>query len=440
VDLISSYMPKANPDGSPPGPDQLKTFSLPAYLVNLRPELRVDGVVRATGTVLKMGTELSASGAFTTYDLSGWDETTDQLVVGQATALGLNIEGIDRRQVDQVKARMAATRAKIEARDFTGLTGELVTGDIVTTTIWSYFAAVDHGGKAARSNSRMVDLPGFSFGLSHLDIDVTYSFGFARSAKPGGIALDVGHLRAIRWSKDNDRAAWVRYNRLQGQYESAMEHHIPELLFVRAETPGEAVSAVKLLGKAAQAGQKIFTITAANMNQALPQLTLRSDTVSDIRNAVLAGKEVTVHQAPVTVNGWRGAGYTVLDVETGAGGYLLDGGSNGGKLLAAIAGFLLGFIAGIYLGALIWAVTIGAAATLGAFIVAALLIALIFLVINLIIAMLVDEETYLCYAGGAMAGFFIGLSVMTGLGAVVAAIAAIFGWIFVPNNAVVQCL
>jgi hypothetical protein len=320
----------------------------------------------------------------------------------------------------------------------TGLTGEGVSGDIVTTTIWSYFTAVDHGGRAAKSTSRMVDLPGFSFGLAHLDIDVTYSFGFARTAKAGGVALDVGHLRAIRWSKDNDRNAWILYNRVQGQYESAMEHHVPEMLFARDTTQGEGVSAVKLLAKAAQAGQKVFTITAANMNQALPQLTLRADTVSDIRNAVLSGKEVTVHQAPINVNGWRGAGYTVLDVDTGAGGYLLDGGTNGGKLLAAITGFLYGGLAGIYIVALIGALVTGGA-TLGAFLAAAFIVAAIFFLINLLMALVLDSEGYACWSGGAMAGFSIAM-IWAPVGKAIQVIAQLLGWTFVANNAVVQCI
>ena len=439
ADLIVAYAPK-NPDGSPPTGDQLKTLSLPAYLINLRPELRVDGVVRATGPVMRMGTELSATGAFTTYDLSGWDETEDQLVVGQATALGLNIQGMDTRNIDALKTRLEASRAKIQAGDYAGLTGELLAGDVVTTTIWTYFAAVDHGGKATRGMSRIIDVPALSFGLAHLDVDITYSFGFARSAKPGGVALDVGHLRAIRWSRDNDVAAWVRYNRIQGQYESAMEHHIPEMLFARDRTQGEAVSAVKLIAKAAQNGQKIFTITTANAGVALPQLALRADTIAEIRNAVFAGKEVTVHQSQLTVNGWTGAGYIVLDTATGAGGYLLDGGTSGGKLAASLLGLLVGFLAGLYLGAFIWAVTVGAAATLGAFIVMALLIALIVLAISLLVAAFTDQETYKCYSGGAMAGFFIGLSLLATIGIGTAAIAGLMAWFFVPGNAGIECL
>jgi hypothetical protein len=34
--------------------------------------------------------------------------------------------------------------------------------------------------------------------------------------------------------------------------------------------------------------------------------------------------DVTIHERPVTISGWTGAGYTTTDPETGAGGYLIE--------------------------------------------------------------------------------------------------------------------
>jgi len=45
-----------------------------------------------------------------------------------------------------------------------------------------------------------------------------------------------------------------------------------------------------------------------------------------------------IHEKPITQSGWTGAGYTTIDPETGAGGYMIDGGSNGGWLYLAAAG------------------------------------------------------------------------------------------------------
>ncbi len=53
-DVINSYLPAPHPDGTPIDPSELPT-SLPAYLINLKPELRIDGEVVATGGSVMMG-------------------------------------------------------------------------------------------------------------------------------------------------------------------------------------------------------------------------------------------------------------------------------------------------------------------------------------------------------------------------------------------------
>ena len=57
---------------------------------------------------------------------------------------------------------------------------------------------------------------------------------------------------------------------------------------------------------------------------------MSSNTISEIRQAVNAGRVVTTHTDPVMVPGWQGAGYVVLDPETGSGAWLIEGGLNGG--------------------------------------------------------------------------------------------------------------
>ena len=440
VDLIASYLPKPHADGSQPTAAEYAAMRLPAYLIHLRPELRVEGVTRATGQVVTMGATLQASGAFTELDLrSGWDETTDTLTAGQVTAIGLNLQGMDRAQLARLKDRLAQSKARIEAHDLAGLTGEGVTGDILTETIWSYFASLDSAGRTSQWRSGMVDLPGLSFGLAHVDLQVGYSFMVARTAKADGIVLDVGHLRNVRWSKTNDAAAWRSYNRIMGQHASAMEHHVPETLFVGPQTPGEAVSAVKLLNKAAAAGQRIYTLTQANIATALPHLSLSSNTLGDIQAAVAVGKEVTVHQSPVTLNGWTGAGYIVIDPQTGAGGYLIEGGANGGKLLAAISGLMTGAIAGMYVAVFIAEFVAGAIA-LGPFLVLLLIVALILAAIVLLMYLLAeDQDQFFCFTGGAMTGFNIAM-IWAPLAKFVQVIMNLVGWGFVAGNALWQCL
>lgn len=96
-------------------------------------------------------------------------------------------------------------------------------------------------------------------------------------------------------------------------------------------------AAVKAIGLAASQGQKIYTITpevyANNPNIVNSNLSAHSQsTKQGIQNALDAGMEVTVHDAPIAQSGWTGSGYTFIDPQTGAGGYIIDGGTNGSVL------------------------------------------------------------------------------------------------------------
>ena len=189
-----------------------------------------------------------------------------------------------------------------------------------------------------------------------------------------GLNMDIGHLRHVRWVKDDDPKSqindkpelkqnnksaaqnrWIAYNKMRGQYASAMEHAAPEAFWVdkmkcshtdengRIQNPtlnpcAEGISAVKAIAIAQSEGQKIYTINKQNAQTALAKLPIGGEVGSEIRNAVNAGKEVTVHEKSINKHGWKGFGYIVIDPETGAGAYIIEGNRNEGKQIdAAIA-------------------------------------------------------------------------------------------------------
>jgi hypothetical protein len=378
ADLIASYLPKANSDGSPIRPDQLPT-SLPGYLIRLKAQINLDGIAVATSaTALPMGIDLQSTGGFTQlYGPTQWDLTSETSnVVGQATAIGISAGGIGAAQLDQLKTRPQQTQAKLQAAQanpnnatatLAGITGEQISGDLLTATIWSWFAAAESHNRLsqAQAQANMIENQGLSYGLFHAVAQPVYSWGVTRSVKFPGVNLDIGHVRPIGWSKDNTRDTWIAYNKLRGQYMSALEHAIPERFFndpakcnaegTTTPVPGlpacpQGISAVKAIGLAAAQGQKIYTITQdiyrANPNIVNANLAnLSQSTKQGIQNALDAGNEVTTHESPITQSGWTGAGYIFIDPSTGAGGYIIDGGSNGGVLYSLLAGLLLGIAA-----------------------------------------------------------------------------------------------
>ena len=352
--LIASYIPKPHADGSPPLPSEIPR-TLPSY-ANVVPELRLEGQVVASGGALRLGTELVARGGFTQYDFSGWDLTDDGTVVaGQISALGLSIQGISQPQAERLKTRLEDLEAALDRGETGGLDAERFTGDVLTATLWGYFAGLQGHRRAVAEVAGMVDREGLSYGLFHATVQPIKLFGFVLTGvKMPGVLMDVGHLRSIRWAKNGDRNAWIAYNRMRGQAASTLEHVTPERFFVDASTCNlpeasnpdplkapcaEGMSAIKAIGVATAQGQRIYTITQANQH-VIGSLSLRSDTIAEIASAVAAGKEVTVHERPITYNGWSGAGYIVLDPGTGAGGYMIEGAANGGAFAAFGAGLL----------------------------------------------------------------------------------------------------
>jgi Asp-tRNA(Asn)/Glu-tRNA(Gln) amidotransferase B subunit len=73
-------------------------------------------------------------------------------VVGQATAIGISAGGISAHQLNELKARLQHTQTKLQAAQTTpsnatallaNLTGEQISGDLLTATLWSWFAAAE---------------------------------------------------------------------------------------------------------------------------------------------------------------------------------------------------------------------------------------------------------------------------------------------------------
>jgi hypothetical protein len=322
-----------------------------------------------------------------------WDETTDMLTAGQQTALGVSIQGISKAQVDALKTRMEQTKGKLEqlqadpnnAAILNELTGETVNGDVLIANIWSWFAELQSNGRIASSqatittkngvdanglgnssniSSGMHDEPGLQYGLFHSNVQPNKLFGAVTTGISfKGVLMDIGHVRHNRWVKDDGldvnngsptasvnsetKKRWIAYNRMRGQHASALEHLIPEKYVndvtqcrlvnaVNADTSKEVcregVSAVKAFVKAAEEGQKIFIVNQQNLNQVLPLLQQKSSVIEEVQSSIASGKEVTIHERALTLNGWTGAGYSVIDPETGAGGYLIEGGARGGYM------------------------------------------------------------------------------------------------------------
>ncbi len=340
--VIESYLPKV-PEGQELDPASLPS-SLPGYLIKLKAELKIDGNIVQSGGYFSLGQELSSASAITIAP-GAWLPAYDKPIAGSFFAIGIDAQGISAPQLESVKKRMEIAKTKLEAQQFDGLTKDDIIGDMLHAGVLSYFAANDMNLKMLNRGGKALSYRLPSFGTFSTALNPVYFFGIPQRVKMGGIRVNIDFLNKSLWATDNDKAATIAITRQIGMMASAWEHRMPELLFTNEEHPGEAVSAVKALAVAAKEGQKIYTVTAENVNAVLPVLNVRADVKDDIRAGVAAGKVATISQNQITVGGWTGVGYIISDPQTGTGAYLISGGSNGGWLVSAIAGALAGLAA-----------------------------------------------------------------------------------------------
>ncbi len=342
-DALASLLP----EGEITDISQLPT-SIPSYLVRVVPELKVEGQVVKTGGAMKLGEDLD----FTTgIKFAGRGQLqsprTYKVIAGSYLSVNVFAGSVSPQKLLDLKTRLEQTKTKLESADQTqiaALTREDLLGDLFQSGSLGYYAqylALSHLlGLQADGHYQLAA----GTGTVGYEPNVDYFFGFPRSIKPGSVAFDIPLIN-IMAVDDGDAEKKKQFVIQTGILSSALEHAVPEQMFNTDPTnPPDAISAVKALAKANAAGQRIYQITQANSASILGNIHHDQSTMDEIRAALAVGKEVITHTDAVSVPGWSGAGYIILDPVTGDGAYKIGGGANGGFLLAA-GGAILIFLA-----------------------------------------------------------------------------------------------
>jgi hypothetical protein len=331
---INSYLPQPHADGSPIDPGELPQ-SLPGYLIHLVPELTLNGhIIASTSHGVALGSEVITRSGFDSPNSSLSGITSDNAITaGEYHAIGVNAQGISAGQLSQLKTGLEATRAQLDTGasggSGTSLTKHDLTGAILQTGALSYFAQNDVQDLMAARAAGTVTYRQPSFGTFSSTLDTQFSWGVPRSVSSAGVTMDIDRLSGMLIDKNGDDRRKIAFQLSAGQRMSANEHLIPEQLFSTESQPAEGVSAVKALQLASAQGQRIYTITRANAAHVLPELTLNAAAKAEIADAVNAGRQVTTSQHNIAHEGWVGAGYIIVDPQTGAGAYKISGGENG---------------------------------------------------------------------------------------------------------------
>ncbi len=328
--VIQSYLPELPDDGSPVDPSLLPS-SLPAYLINLKPELRIDGEVVATGGAVPMGTVEKLDISFSLPLLSD-DNISNHILAGEYFGIMIDTGVISQNQVDSMTAKLEDTQSKIDSGNFSSLDKEDLLGDMLYSTALLYFYDLNNlrDLQSKRMKVNYVKLPSmaiFSYKLNTNDV-----YGVPVSANESGLHIDVDRNVSAVKPRDGNFEDNYSYKLMTSFESSVHEHVIPESLYSFPDDPVEGVSAFKALDIAWEQDIPLYSVTEENIEEILPQLTLDSAVINDIINGVNAGLEVTVSRDNIDFEGWHGCGYVMLDSDTGGGAFMISGGYNGGAI------------------------------------------------------------------------------------------------------------
>ena len=324
--ILESYLPKPHPDGTPNEPEEFLT-SLPAYLIKVKPQIMVDDEVKATGQPISLGTEQSMTMEFIYPTLASEpiDQIQNMIRAGAVYGITLDTGKVVNEHLNRKKQAIGDTIQAIESNNFENVSLKGTQSDILHTIGLRYFHALDTYNGIFEKTTKTRAIRMVSEAITAFEIKTAYLFGMPRSVSPGGISIDVDRDLHAVCSRDGDREKIKEYNMNCGSIGSYLEGNVLESMF-----GARGVSTIHILSAANLQGNKIYHITRENINTVLPNLQYGYELKATIQNLVQSGKEITIPEQNVNIDGWIGTGYIALNPENGTGAYMIAGGLNGG--------------------------------------------------------------------------------------------------------------
>jgi len=285
--------------------------SIPAYLVQFKPVLKIEGATVANGASVGMGNAQNLT--ISIISPKGTEIVTHSLLAGDYTAIGLNPS----------KISLDVFQNRINKNDFSEPVGEML-----HQTALSYWAEADAFNNINAKTLRINNFRHPSELAASAKVSVSYIWGLPSSATYNRRNIDVKFDNQTVFSKTADKATEFNYMQQSGVTSSFLEGAIFDQLF--GGNIGDSISAVTALKAANDAGIPIYKIDATNISVTLPKLQVADAIKTEISNAVNAGLSVQIPKEDITRFGWTGVGYIVLNVTDGSGAYRIGGGLNGG--------------------------------------------------------------------------------------------------------------
>ena len=248
-------------------------YNVPAYLVNMKPQIKVEGVVKATGSNITLGNQQTFNMTFSGPNINT-DVVSNNITAGAYYGIGLNPNKVPKELIEQRKAKLEGAKDNICSIN---IDADECTGELLYITAMVYFFELEAFEEVYAQSLKVADIKHISETLVTREVKVTYFLGIPTKINSSGLIIDVDRYIHSPISKVGDKTVPPQFMLISGQISSGMEHGIFEQLYNI-----DSISAVKAIKIANAQGIPIYTINQDNLSQILSKLTVSNEVKTDI--------------------------------------------------------------------------------------------------------------------------------------------------------------
>ncbi|MBU1599816.1 hypothetical protein KKG61_06915, partial [bacterium] len=250
-------------------------YNCPAYLVEVKSELKIDGITKATGSPIALGEDESLSITF--IDPTRPQEiVSHNLIAGGFYGIGIDAGRIPGETIETSSDRYSQAY-KTESLYVNGLLNERIMGEALYFSSINWLYQTDAAERIAESLAQVVSTRQAEM-LAELSLQRDWLFGMPERVNITGVRVDAGRDTSVVNPIDGDNTKIKKYMTLT-LYNGSVNEHLDLDIPLGTNT---AVSAVKAIQISHQQGIPIHHITSNNINSILPILQVDSDIKSDI--------------------------------------------------------------------------------------------------------------------------------------------------------------
>ena len=305
-----------------------------------------DGECVAKGNAVRPGT----------YTIFGMDiyeagcETVsvdNPLVAGGSYAVSFDYGKISEADLSDAKTELLSLKEKLESGKESNdrAMGETLSG--IGTT---YFAQLDMADSMLEGILNVTTWRQISEGIFGYKPRVTSIFGAPIGISEGTVFVDIDtDTYGVAYNGDKIRTSEVNNDQenekdSNDDKENKVDHNpVRDFMvysgfvgsylesFVLEETVGTfAVSTMEVFKVALSRGMELVKIDSQNSDE-FEKIKADDKTLSEMKNAVKAGRTIIVPREEMCYYGWKGTAYIALDTSTGEGAYMISGSMCGGS-------------------------------------------------------------------------------------------------------------